>query len=167
MNAGAYGYEIKDILESTTYIDENLKIHTIDNNKNEFKYRSSRFVVNKKDIIVSAVLNLEKSNKEKIELQMKENKELRNKKQPVNLPSAGSTFKREGSYITAELIDKCNLKGYNIGDAYVSNIHAGFIVNKGNATASDVLKLAEVVKQKVYEKFNIKINLEIEVLGED
>ena len=81
--------------------------------------------------------------------------------------SAGSTFKRGKDYITAKLIDQCGLKGYNIGDAYVSEKHAGFIINKGNAKAEDILKLIEFVKQKVYEKFNVEIELEIEVLGED
>ena len=88
-------------------------------------------------------------------------------KQPINYASAGSTFKRGKDYITAKLIDQCGLKGYNIGDAYVSEKHAGFIINKGNAKAEDILKLIEFVKQKVYEKFKVEIELEIEVLGED
>ena len=167
MNAGAYGKEIKDALESTTYIDENLEIHTISNKENEFEYRNSRFVEHKKDIILSAIFNLKNGNKEQIELKMKEYKESRIKKQPINYPSAGSSFKRTGELITAKLIDESGFKGFNIGDAYVSEKHAGFIINKGNATAKDVLELAEIIKEKVYEKFNIKINLEFEVLGED
>lgn len=82
------------------------------------------------------------------------------------MPSAGSTFKRGEDFITAKLIDECGLKGYSIGDAEVSDLHAGFIVNKGNATASDILKLIEYIKNEVYKKFNKKIELEIEVLGE-
>ncbi len=76
-------------------------------------------------------------------------------------------LKEKIGFIAAQLIDKCGLKGYNVKDAYVSDLHAGFIVNKGNATAKDVLELAEIIKKKVYEKFNVKINLEFEILGED
>ncbi len=167
MNAGAYGGEIKDIIVSTTYIDENLKLHTINNKENEFDYRYSRFFYNKKDIIIYADLELVEGDKEEIKKVMDSNMKSRKDKQPLNYASAGSTFKREKDYITAKLIDQCGLKGYNIGDAYVSEKHAGFVVNKGNAKASDILELIEIIKRKVYEKFNIQIKLEIEVLGED
>lgn len=167
MNAGAYGGEIKDILVSTTYMDENLEIHTINNKENKFDYRTSRFSSNKKDIIISAILKLTKGNTEEIKAIIDSNMKSRKEKQPINYASAGSTFKRGKDYITAKLIDQCGLKGYNIGDAYVSEKHAGFIINKGNAKAGDILKLIEFVKQKVYEKFNVEIELEIEVLGED
>lgn len=167
MNAGAYGKEIKDVLVSTTYLDENLELHTITNAENEFAYRTSRFSNNNKDIIISTVLELTKGNKEEIKQIMDVNMNSRKEKQPINFPSGGSTFKRGEDYITAKLIDQCGLKGYNIGDACVSEKHAGFIINKGNATAFDVLKLIEHVKKEVYKKFNKKIELEIEVLGED
>ena len=167
MNAGAYGKEIKDVLISTTYLDKNLELHTINNKENKFDYRCSRFSYNKEDIIISATLKLKPDVKEKIKLEMDSNMKSRKEKQPINFPSAGSIFKRGNNYITAQLIDQCGLKGYNIGDAYVSEKHAGFIVNKGNATAKDLLELVEYVKKKVYEKFNIQIQLEIEVMGED
>lgn len=167
MNAGAYGSEMKDIVIQTTYLDSNLNLHTINNKENEFSYRLSRFTKNKEDIIVSTILQLQKGNKEQIKLNMNENNKSRKEKQPVNYPSAGSTFKRGEKYITAMLIDKCGLKGYNIGDAYVSEKHAGFIVNKGNATAKDVIALIEIIKKEVLKKFNVNIELEIEVLGED
>ena len=167
MNAGAYGGEIKDILETTTYLDENLQIHTISNKENKFEYRKSRFSNKNKDIILEATFNLQESNKNIIQEKMKKNLELRMQKQPINMPSAGSSFKRGNDFITAELIDKCDLKGYNVGDAFVSTKHAGFIVNNGNATASDVLKLTEIIRQKIYKKFNKKIELEFEVMGED
>lgn len=167
MNAGAYGKEIKDVLISTTYLDKNLELHTITNSENEFNYRTSRFSHNKQDIIISAVLELVLGNKEEIKQAMDSNMNSRKEKQPINFPSAGSTFKRGEDYITAKLIDQCRLKGYNIGDACVSEKHAGFIVNKGNAKACDVLKLIEYVKEKVYKEFDKKIELEIEVLGED
>lgn len=168
MNAGAYGAEFKDIVVSSEILNkENLDLCSIDNSQHEFEYRGSKFSKNKDDIIVSTILQLSRGNKEEIKAKMDENNSLRKLKQPTNFASAGSTFKREKEYITAELIDKCDLKGYNIGDAYVSEKHAGFIVNKGNATAKDVLELINIVKKKVYERFNVEIELEIEVLGED
>lgn len=167
MNAGAYGNEFKDIVVSSKYLDKDLKLHEINNQEHEFQYRMSRFGKNKNDIIISTILQLKEQNKEQIKLKMEENKKSRIEKQPIEFPSAGSTFKRGKDYITAQLIDKCGLKGYNVGDAYVSEKHAGFIINKGNAKAKDVLCLVEYIKEKVYKEFNINIELELEVLGED
>ena len=167
MNAGAYGGEMKDIVISTTYIDRNLELHTINNQENEFSYRNSRFIKNEKDIIISAILELKHGNEEEIRKKINSNIQSRNEKQPINYPSGGSTFKRGEGYITAQLIDQCELKGYNIGDAYVSEKHAGFIVNKGNAKAKAVISLINFVKEKIYEKYNIDIELEIEILGVD
>ena len=90
----------------------------------------------------------------------------RREKQPIDKPSAGSTFKRGEDFITAKLIDEAGLKGFNVGGAEVSNKHAGFVVNTGNATAEDVIQLTNIVKEKVYEKFGKKIELEVEILGE-
>lgn len=167
MNAGAYGSEFKDIVVSSEYLDNNLELHKISNSEHEFQYRMSVFSKNKNDIIVSTILQLKEENKDQIKLKMDENKKSRVEKQPIEFPSAGSTFKRGKDYITAQLIDKCGLKGYNIGDAYVSEKHAGFIINKGNAKAKDVLCLIEHIKEKVYKEFNVNIELELEVLGED
>ena len=167
MNAGAYGSEFKDLVITTEYLDNNLKIHRINNKEHEFNYRCSKFSKNNQDIIISSIMQLSKENQDVIKSKMEENIRLRKEKQPINFPSAGSTFKRKNEYITAQLIDKCNLKGYNVGDAYVSDIHAGFIINKGNATAKDVLLLIDIIKERIYNKFNINIELEIEVLGED
>ena len=166
MNAGAYGSEFKNIVVCSEYLDKDLQLHKINNEEHEFKYRGSRFN-NKNDIIVSTILQLKPEEKEKIKLEMEKNNKSRKEKQPLNFPSGGSTFKRGDGYITAQLIDKCDLKGYNIGDAYVSEKHAGFIVNKGSATAKDVLLLVDVIKKKVHDKFNTDIELEIEVIGED
>lgn len=166
MNAGAYGSEISNILISSTYIDKDLNIKTISKEEHDFKYRNSIF--NKKDwIILSSKIKLKKGLEEEINKKIEENNESRKSKQPINFPSAGSTFKRGDGYITAELIDKCGLKGYNIGDAYVSDMHAGFVVNKGNATAKSILQLVQHIKDVVYKKFNINIELEIKILGED
>ena len=135
MNAGAYGGEMKDVVLSTQYIDlDKMEICEIDNKAHEFEYRYSRFC-NSRDIskiIISSKLKLTKGNKEEIKAKMDSNMKSRKEKQPINFPSAGSTFKRGKDFITAKLIDECGLKGYNIGDAYVSDLHAGFIVNKGN-----------------------------------
>ena len=166
MNAGAYGGEFKDIVVSTKCIDFDGNEVILTNEEQEFSYRKSIFMSKKLIIVESTLnLNLEKDSIE-IEKKMKENAESRKQKQPINMPSAGSTFKRGEDFITAKLIDECGLKGYSIGDAKVSEVHAGFIVNCGNATAGDVLKLVEHVKKCVFEKFNKQINLEIEVIGE-
>lgn len=165
MNAGAHGKEMKDVVVTTTYIDENGNINAISNKEQEFLYRNSIFSKNKW-IIISTVLEFEYGNKEEIQAKMQEYLKFRKEKQPITYPSAGSTFKRGEDFITAKLIDECGLKGYNIGGAKISELHAGFIVNTGTATANDVLKLVKYTKEKVFEKFNKTIELEIEVIGE-
>ena len=156
INAGAYGGEFKDVIISTTYLDMNLQIHTVSNEEQKFSYRNSKFN-NTDDIIISAKIKLKEKNKKLIETKMLELSTQRKAKQPINFPSAGSVFKRKKEYIAAEVIDKCGLKGYNIGDAYVSDLHAGFIVNKGNATAQDVLQLIDYIQNTVHEKYNINL----------
>ena len=167
MNAGAYGKEFKSIIYSTTYLNKDGKIATANKIEHDFEYRTSRFAKNKDEIIIESIIELKKGDKSEIKQKMEDDKKLRKLKQPLNYPNAGSIFKRGSDYIKSMLIDKCRLKGYNVGDAYVSELHAGFIVNKGNATAKDVLKLIEHIKKKVYDEFNKKIELEIEVIGED
>lgn len=165
MNAGAHGKEMKDIVATTTYIDERGNVNTVSNKEQEFSYRSSVFSKNKW-IIINTVLEFEYGNKQEIQAKMQEYAQYRKEKQPITYPSAGSTFKRGEDFITAKLIDECGLKGYSIGGAKISDLHAGFIINTGNATADDVLKLVKYTKEKVYEKFNKTIELEIEVIGE-
>ena len=164
MNAGAYGGEMKDIVSEVTYLDYEGNAHTINNSECEFSYRHSKFF-DEKAIILEAKLKLEKGNKSEIENKVKELLEQRKEKQPLEYPNAGSTFKRKGEIITAKLIDECGLKGASVGDAYVSEKHAGFIVNKGKATASDILELIKYVQKKVKEKTGEDIKLEIEVIG--
>ena len=163
MNAGAYGSEIKDIVTEVAYLDYNGNIHTINNLECEFSYRHSRFF-NEKAIIIETKLNLQYGNKEEIENKVKELLKQRKEKQPLEYPNAGSTFKRGENYITAKLIDECGLKGYTIGGAQVSEKHAGFIVNKINATSSDILKLIEYVQDCVKEQTGKEIELEIEII---
>ena len=164
MNAGAYGGEMKDIVNEVTYLDYDGNTHTINNSECEFSYRHSKFF-DEKAIILQAKLNLEKGNKSEIENKVKDLLEQRKEKQPLEYPNAGSTFKRGEGFITAKLIDECGLKGYSVGGAQVSEKHAGFIVNKNNATASDILELIEYVQKKVKEKTEEDIKLEIEVIG--
>ena len=165
MNAGAYGAEMKDIVIKTRYMTYDGKIKTLDYKEHEFEYRNSIF--SKIDaIIIDTTIKVRKGEKKEIENKIEEYSKSRREKQPLEYPNAGSTFKRVEGLITAKMIDDCGLKGYNIGDAEVSSKHAGFIINKGKATASDVLELAEYVKTKVKSKFNVDIELEILVLGE-
>lgn len=166
MNAGAYGSEMKNIVVSTRYIDldsDKIEIKEINNVEHEFSYRHSIFS-NKNAIIIDTTLRLQIGNKDEIEEKLCNNLDNRREKQPIDKPSAGSTFKRGEDFITAQLIDECGLKGYTVGGAQVSKKHAGFVVNIGNATAKDVIELTEYVKKKVYEKFNKKIELEIEIV---
>ncbi len=164
MNAGAYGGEIKDILEEVTYLDySTLEEKTITNKECDFEYRHSVFC-NNKNIILSATFNFNKD--EKINIQEKMNLYAKSRKdnQPLEYPSAGSTFKRGEDFITAKLIDECGLKGYTIGGAQVSEKHAGFIINKDKATSKDIIELIDYVKKVVKEKKGKKIELEIEII---
>lgn len=165
MNAGAHGKEMKDIVKTVKAIDYQgkEKIFTIEELK--FDYRTSLFK-KEKYIITEVVLRLQKGNKEEIKAKMEEYAKYRKEKQPIEYPSAGSTFKRGSDFITAKLIDEAGLKGYHIGDAEISTKHCGFVINKGEATAEDVLALVKYMQEKVYEKFNKKIELEIEIIGE-
>ena len=165
MNAGAYGREMKDVVVSTKYMDYDGNIFEINNNAHEFNYRSSVFS-KKQAIILETTLSLIEGKQEEINSKIQEYKNKRLSSQPVDMPNAGSTFKRGEDFIAAKLIDDAGLKGYSVGDAEISQKHAGFVVNKGNATASDVLKLVEHVKKEVYNKFKKNIELEIKIIGE-
>ena len=165
MNAGAHGREMKDIVKTVKCIDYQGKEKEFKKEELEFDYRSSIFK-KEKYIITEVTLELQKGQKEKIKAKMEEYAPYRKEKQPLEYPSAGSTFKRGADFITAKLIDEAGLKGYTIGDAEVSTKHSGFIINKGEATAKEVLALVKYVQEKVYEKFHKKIELEIEILGE-
>lgn len=164
MNAGAHGREMKDIVDAVTYYNcENDEIETIKKEECNFEYRNSKFK-NSNVIIIKAILKLQKANSIEIKQKMDEYKQFRIEKQPIEYPSAGSTFKRGADFITAKLIDEAGLKGYTVGGAQVSEKHAGFIINKNNATATDIINLIEEVQKIVYEKFNKKIELEIEII---
>ena len=166
MNAGAHGKEMKDIVEKIKCVDINGNEKEFSNEEANFEYRKSIFKGNSY-IVTEVVLNLEKGRYEEIKAKMGEYAQYRKTKQPIEYPSAGSTFKRGKDYITAKLIDDAGLKGYSIGDAVVSTKHSGFVINKGNASAKDVLDLVKYIKETIEEKFNKQIELEIEVVGKD
>ena len=163
MNAGAYGNEMKDIVQEVTYIDFDGNINTISNKQCEFEYRNSIFF-KLNCVILQTKLKLEYGNKKEIQNKIKELVIQRKEKQPLEYPNAGSTFKRGTDFITAKIIDECGLKGYSIGGAEVSQNHAGFIINKNNATSKDILDLIKYVQSIVKEKTGKEIKLEIEVI---
>lgn len=165
MNAGAHGKEMKDIVKSVKCIDYKGNEYEFSNEELEFEYRNSR-LKHEKYIITEVNLILNKGNQTEIKNKMDEYKKYRKEKQPIEYPSAGSTFKRGEDYITAKLIDEAGLKGYKIGGAEISKKHSGFIINTGNATANDVLELVQYVKKEINLKFNKNIELEIEIIGE-
>lgn len=167
MNAGAYGGEIKDLVEKTKYIDlNNNEIKVINNDEQKFEYRKSIFQsIN--CIILETIFQLNEGDKEVIKQKMDEYAKKRKESQPLEFPSAGSTFKRGEDFVTAKLIDEAGLKGLTIGGAEVSTKHAGFIVNKGNATANDIIKLINKVKEEVFNKFGKTIKEEVKIIGEE
>lgn len=164
MNAGAYGTEIKDVIKEATFIDENGDIKTYSCNDLGLEYRKSIFT-DKNNIILSCVLSLKKGDKEEISQKMREYTKKRTSKQPLSYPSAGSTFKRPEGYFAAKLIEDCGLKGHSIGGAKISELHSGFVINYNNATANDVLDLIEYTKEKVFEKFGVKLEPEVKIIG--
>ena len=165
MNAGAHGIEMKDIVVSVKCLDYKGNEKEFTNGELEFAYRTSIFK-EKKYIITEVKLELQEGKKEEIKSNMSEYANYRKEKQPIEYPSAGSTFKRGEDYITAKLIDEAGLKGFNVGDAMVSTKHSGFIINKGEATAKEILELIKHVEEEIYNKFGKKIELEIEIMGE-
>lgn len=166
MNAGAYGGDMNGVVVNTTFIDYDGNIKKISKREHEFEYRNSIF--SKIDgVILETELELPIGNEEEIQKIMEQNCKSRMEKQPLDKPNAGSTFKRGNGFVTAQLIDECGLKGFKIGGAKVSTKHAGFIINDGNATTEDILELTNYIKDEVHKKFNVDIELEIQVIGEE
>ena len=165
MNAGAYGYEMKDIVSSCTYTDENGDIQTHRAENLKFSHRLSWFSEHPECVILTVTMKLKEDSKDEITARMQEFLRRRSDKQPLNYPSAGSTFKRpEGNYASA-LIDKCGLKGYTVGGAQVSEKHAGFVINYNGATCRDVLRLCEDVRCIVRDETGYMLELEPVILG--
>lgn len=164
MNAGAYGGEIKDVLRSVTHLTPDGKIETIEADKLSLSYRKSFYSENSNYIILSAEFCLCKGNKEDIKLKMDDLMGRRKNKQPLEYPSAGSTFKRPEGYFAGALIEQCNLKGFNIRGAEVSEKHAGFVINKGTADATAILELMEHVKDTVKKETGVTLEPEVRII---
>lgn len=164
MNAGAYGGEVKDVLLSVRAMDIAGNIKEYSAETALLSYRSSVFQKTD-EVILSAEFLLKKGNREEIKARMDELYGRRKAKQPLEYPSAGSTFKRPEGYFAAALIEECGLKGESVGGAEVSRKHSGFIINKNGATASDIEKLIEKVKETVREKKGVKLECEVKIIG--
>ena len=161
MNAGAYGGEMSQVVAQSTYFSlDDMTVHTIPLTAHEYGYRESVYRHNNW-LVLSAVLELQKGEYDKINAAMNDYMSRRVDKQPLEYPSAGSVFKRYPGRYTGQMIEECGLKGYSIGGAQVSEKHAGFIVNKGGATSADVLALIEHIKNEVYKKFDCRIECEV------
>ena len=165
MNAGAYGGELKDVLKEAVVMTEQGEILTLPVEKLDMGYRTSR-IKKAGYLVLEARLVLEQGDMDKIRDITKDLTEKRVSKQPLEYPSAGSTFKRPEGYFAGKLIMDAGLRGYQVGDAQVSEKHCGFVINKGNATAADVLTLIENVREKVQEQFGVTLEPEVKFLGE-
>jgi len=164
MNAGAYGGEMRDVVVETTYIDKDFNIKTL--NDHNFSYRHSIFQENG-GIILNTRMKLNKGDAGEIAEKINQLSKQRAEKQPIDMPSAGSAFKRPEGYFAAKLIDDCGLRGYKIGGAAVSGKHTGFVVNEGGATCKDVKDLLESVKNIVFSKTGVTLEPEIKFIGEN
>ena len=160
MNAGAYGGEMKDVLYRCDHIDEHGKIGFFENDELELSYRKSVYS-NKNYIITALYMKLKKGDYDEIKALMNENLSKRRDKQPLEYPSAGSTFKRPEGYFAGRLIEDCGLKGYSVGDAQVSEKHAGFVINKGNATSTEIHELINHIRDTVLEKTGVLLEPEV------
>ena len=164
MNAGAYGGEFGNIVVSTKYMDENLEVHTITKEEQEFSYRHSFFSTGK-NIIISTIIKLEKGNKEEIKEKMQDDASRRKEKQPLNFPSAGSVFRNPEGAAAWKYIDDAGLRGYEIGGAQVSPKHSNFIVNNGYASAKDIHDLIFYVQKTVQEKYGVLLKPEVRFIN--
>ncbi len=165
MNAGAYGGEMKDILAEVTVLDERGEVRVLKKEELGLGYRTSA-VAKKGYVVLSARVELQSGDKKKIEARMQELKVQRTTKQPLEYPSAGSTFKRPEGYFAGKLISDSGLRGFQVGGAQVSEKHCGFVINKENATASDIVELMNQVIEKVQNEFGVTLEPEVRKLGE-
>ena len=164
MNAGAYGGEMKQVVESVRVLSSEGEILTLDNDTMEFGYRTS-IIRNRNFTVLSVTFRLREGNREEIRARIEDFQKRRIEKQPLNYPSAGSTFKRPEGYFAGKLIMDAGLRGFQIGDARVSDKHCGFVVNVGKATARDVTDVIEEVQEKVRERFGVSLEREVIYLG--
>ena len=165
MNAGAYGGEIKDIIVSATVLDADGNVQTLTKEELDLSYRHS-CIMDKNYYVMEVEFELCSKPEEEIRSVMAELRQKRLEKQPLEFPSAGSTFKRPEGYFAGKLIQDAGLRGYQVGDAQVSEKHCGFVINRGNASAADILQLIRDVQQKVKETFGVTLETEVRILGE-
>ena len=163
MNAGAYGGEMKDVLVECRHIDSDGNFGSLKGEELGLAYRTSAYEHNG-FIITTLVMKLSKGNKDEIRAKMQELLQRRKDKQPLEYPSAGSTFKRPEGYFAGALIEECGLKGYSVGGAQVSEKHAGFVINKGSATAKDVLDLIKYIQDKVFSEKGVMLEPEVRLI---
>lgn len=166
MNAGAYGGEMKNIVKSVRLMDVDGNIIECSNEEMNFGYRHSK-LTDEKMIAISAVIELESGDFDEIKSKMDDLAHQRRSKQPLEYPSAGSTFKRPEGYFAGKLIQDSELKGVGIGGAMVSEKHSGFIINSSNASAKDIIELINHVKETVYNKFGVQLEEEVKIIGEE
>jgi UDP-N-acetylmuramate dehydrogenase len=166
MNAGAYGGEMKNVVISTLYMSADGEIKTLENEQHRFGYRTS-LIQKERGIVLKSQVKLTKSEGVKIKEQMEYLAAKRKETQPLDMPSAGSIFKRPEGYYTAPLIEGCGLKGLCIGGAQISTKHCGFIVNTGKATAGDVIEVINHVKNTVKSKYGVQLETEVKIVGEE
>lgn len=164
MNAGAYGGEMKDILVDAEVLTPDGEIKTLSVDELELSYRHS-VIFERNYVVLAAHIRLSSGDKSQIKIRMDELAQARKEKQPLEYPSAGSTFKRPQGYFAGKLIQDAGLKGYTVGDAQVSEKHSGFVVNRGGATAEEVLFLMQQVRRKVKERFGVELEPEVRLLG--
>ena len=165
MNAGAYGGEMKDVVTAVTVLTEDGDIKTLTGEEMKFRYRGS-VVEDEGYIVLEAVMELKEGNLEEIQVRIDELSVQRRTKQPIEYPSAGSTFKRPEGYFAGKLIQDAELRGYRVGGAQVSEKHCGFVINAGGATASDVMQLMQDVSDKVNAQFGVTLEPEVKRIGE-
>lgn len=165
MNAGAYDGEMKLRIFEATAVDTDGQIKTYSKDELDMKYRST-IIQQNGSIVTDAVFVFEKGDKDAIMARVRELGALRSQKQPLEYPSAGSTFKRPVGYFAGKLIMDSGLRGFQVGGAQISEKHCGFVINKGNATAKDVIDLIHHVQKTIYENYNVKIETEVKFLGE-
>ena len=164
MNAGAYGGEMKDVLKWVKVVDQNGEIKTLENDELELGYRTSK-VMKEKMIVLEACIKLELGIMGEIADVMALLMSKRKASQPLEYPSAGSTFKRPEGYYAGKLVQDAGMKGYRVGDAMVSEKHSGFVINCGNATATDVIQVIKDVQAKVKEDFGVDLEPEVRIIG--
>ena len=163
MNAGAYGGEMKDVIWVVNHMDLDGEKGSFQGSQLDFSYRHSAYV-DSDLIITSVIFHLEQDSAEGIKNNMDDVQRRRKAKQPLEYPSAGSTFKRPEGYFAAALIDECGLKGYSVGGAQVSEKHAGFVINTGGATSKNVLELMEHIQKTVREQKGVELEPEVRII---